>query len=316
MEFYLSIDGEKHGPVSLFRVGELLSEGTVTAETLGWHRDMGGWRPLEEIPALATLIERERSDRRPPPLPAPEEAEESDEWPRDEASATSQGPRQAERDLVRRSGERGETPSIASTDAPAVDAGEGAAGEPAVPSLARPMRRLLARGFDYLLVTVVVSLASSYVPPQMAEGESLSQFFERYFESSRSPEAVRYVWTQFFALLAWHGIEAVLIHLVGSTPGKWLFRIQVVTDARRRLLLPRSLARSYLVYLFGVGLYLGPLALIALAFSLFRLVATGGFLWDQTLGLRVEGRALGPRRILFVVVAFLVMMMLPSLKIS
>ena len=61
MDFYLSIDGEKVGPVSIFRVSELLETEEITADTKGWHRDLDGWKPLREISALDTVIERHGS---------------------------------------------------------------------------------------------------------------------------------------------------------------------------------------------------------------------------------------------------------------
>jgi hypothetical protein len=61
MDFYLSIDGAKKGPYSIFKVGELLESGEVTAETLAWHRDLTEWTPLSEVPALEMLRERSKA---------------------------------------------------------------------------------------------------------------------------------------------------------------------------------------------------------------------------------------------------------------
>jgi len=326
MEFYLSIEGEKHGPVSLFRVGELLREGSVTPETLGWHRDLDGWLPLEEISSLESVIEREwagkQSPSLPPEAPDAEPRTEPDAAPATRRRAGGGAPAPGDPGVPvppegRQAAEGARTPRSETLESPlGPGAGVEEEGELPAPLQAGLLRRFWARMFDYLLVTVVVFLVSDVTPPQPAEGEAISDFFRRYLDEMQSPEATRYATTQFFALVAWHFLEAVLIHLVGATPGKWLFRIQVVTGERRRLPLPRSLVRSFFVYLLGVGLYLMPLILIALAFSFFRIMATGRALWDQTLDLRVEGQPLSVRRIVAAVFAFLFLMMLQSLKFS
>lgn len=72
MDFYLSIDGQKDGPVSQLRVGNWIESGKVTESTLGWHQGMDEWRPLSEIPALELFFEKKElaeAPVEPPPLP-------------------------------------------------------------------------------------------------------------------------------------------------------------------------------------------------------------------------------------------------------
>ncbi len=59
MDIYLSIDGQKEGPISQMRVGDWIEAGKVNKDTLGWHRDLDTWKPLGEIAALDTFFQKD-----------------------------------------------------------------------------------------------------------------------------------------------------------------------------------------------------------------------------------------------------------------
>jgi uncharacterized RDD family membrane protein YckC len=295
MDFYLSIDGLKKGPYSIFKVGELLESGEVTAETLAWHRDLAEWQPLRDVPALEMLRERskarhpEESAERPvpPPIPEPEAVNPH-------------------------AGEIGDAP-LPSTRL--------AAGHLAIPPngevpRARPFIRFWARMFDYTAVSVLIFHLSDVAAPQPLPGESFIDVFNRYMEEMQKPEAAVFARTLFFGLIGWHFIEAVLIHLFGTTPGKAIFGVKVKTENGEVVPLKTALGRSFYVYVMGVGFYQFPLILIGMIFSYFRIQSTGNCLWDQHLKIRVENPPLGPLRIGLAIGAFFTLLLLQSVTFS
>lgn len=273
MEFYLSIDGEKQGPYTSFKVGELLRSGAVDADSLGWHRDLDGWKPLREIVALELVVERETKPPEPPPLP-PEALNPTEARPED------------------------------------------AAPRPVLVRNVRPFTRFWARMFDISLVFTIVHffIDTSFISPR--EDETFSDWMARYAESLQSDEVRAIAFTILFSLFAWQFIEAVLIHLVGTTPGKALLGIRVARPDGSRLPLLRSLGRSLYVYTLGVGFYLNPFLVIGMTFSFFRLMATGRCLWDQHLEVEVETAPLNAGRIVLAICAFFALVIFQSMKIS
>lgn len=286
MDFYLSVDGQKEGPVSQLKVGDWIKSGKVTAETLGWHRDLEGWKPLREIPALEIFFDQKEEpvaatppaatspEVSPPPLPLPEAP------PRQEAAAPV---------LV-------------------VEASKFQAGE------RHPFLRLFARLFDYTVVAVIVFLFSDVDFPQPAPGETFADLMARYMEQMQQPEAALLARTQLIALIVWQILEGILIHMFGTTPGKALFGIRVVRDDGTNLPVRRSLGRSFYVYVLGAGFYQFPFILIGGIFSFFRLKSTGKCLWDQQLETKVMTKPLSPGRIMLAIAAFFVLIMLQSVK--
>ncbi len=298
MDFYLSLDGAKAGPFSIFKVGELLESGEATPDTLAWHRDLTEWTPIREIPALETFLERQDGDKgeesvepaakRPPPLPP---------RPRN----TEPEPEETYRGSP--------LPEIGTGDAAVLV--EADAIDPA-----RPFVRFWARMFDYTLVSAIVFQLSDPVlsPPQ--PGEAVGETLERYFSEMARPEMLALARTLFFAMIGWQVLEGVLIHLFGTTPGKALLGIRVAEPDGERVPLPRSLARAFAVYVLGAGFYQFPFILIGMVFSFFRLTATGISLWDQYLRTRVEHAPLGPGRILLAIGVFFVLLAFQSVRFS
>lgn len=303
MDFFLSLEGAKAGPFSIFKVGDLLERGDATPDTLAWHRGLDEWKPIREIGALEAVCERVLANRprsgesteaappsSPPPMPDPAKLPAPPQPPVEPFPGTPLP-------------EVGPAAAQAITRAAAIDP-------------VRPFVRFWARMFDYSLVMVAVFLLSDYVPPQPQPGEAITEFVTRYFEEARKPEALIHATTIFVALFAWHGVEAMLIHVFGATPGKALFGIRVLTVEGTRLPWLLSLGRAFYVYVLGVGFYQAPFILIGMIFSFFRLTTTGFCLWDQHLKTRVEHAPLGPVRIMLAIGAFFALFLLQSVRIS
>lgn len=290
MEFYLSIDGERRGPFSMFKVGELLDRGEVDADTLAWHRELDSWRPIREVSALDTVRERHAERTEPPALPEPGDTPTSEREPDTEPQATEP------EDVVPAAPRRVPVSSIARD--------------------VRPFVRFWARMFDYTLVSVLVLITSDVTLPEPVPGESFGDLFSRYLQAMQEPEAVVLARTQFLAMIGWHVLEAILIHLFGTTPGKALFGLKVQMPDESRIPPLRSLGRSFYVYVLGAGFYQVPFSIIGMTFSFFRLLGSGKCLWDQHLETRVEHTPLGLGRIVLAISAFLVLIMLQSLRFS
>lgn len=295
MDFYLSIDGSRKGPYSIFKVGDLLESGDASGDTLTWHRDLDRWKPLREIPALEMVRQRskarsagdgDKSDNEPvpPPLREPET-------------------------INPHVGEIGDAP-LPSTRPVLLPMPAGDSPRP------RPFVRFWARMFDYTAISVLVFQLSDAAVPQPLPGEALTEVFNRYMAEMQKPEALVFARTLFFSLIGWHLIEAVLIHLYGTTPGKALFGIKVKTATGEPVPIKTSLGRSFYVYVMGVGFYQFPLILIGMIFSYFRIHSTGNCLWDQHLKIRVENPPLGALRIGMAICAFFALFLLQSVKFS
>ncbi|MCB1204373.1 MAG: RDD family protein [Verrucomicrobiae bacterium] len=295
MDFFLSLRGSKAGPFSIFKVGELLERGEVTPETLGWHRGMEEWLPISEIPALDAVRERvlaEKEDREseaapgPPPMPdRPPMPEPPGPFPQAPLPGTGAAPAQV---LTR----------AAAIDPP------------------RPFVRFFARMFDYTLISVLVFKFSAIEIVQPHVGESVADFMTRYLAEMQKPEARQFALALVFSLIGWHVLEAFLVHLLGTTPGKAIFGLRVTTNEGNRLPVLTSLGRSFYVYILGVGFYQFPFILIGMVFSIIRLLTSGACLWDQHLRTRVEGKPLGAVRILLAIGAFFVLLLLQSVSYS
>jgi hypothetical protein len=96
------------------------------------------------------------------------------------------------------------------------------------------------------------------------------------------------------AVLAWVFIEALFLATWGTTPGKWIFNIDIHGPAGARIPLKTAFQRSWRVLLFGEGLVvLGPVSLAALWWSKDQLQRKGVTSWDRDLGFTVTHKKLG-----------------------
>jgi len=279
MEFYLSIDGEKQGPLTLLKVGSLLEDGTATPDTLVWHKDQEGWLPIKDIPALDSIVEAVQREK--------EAADAGDSEMPDVAGPPTLAP-------------GAQPPTVT----------------PSFIRQVRPFTRFWARMFDCMLVMTLVYffVDTSFLMPK--EDESMANWFVRYQEQITSEEAMAIASTIVRAFIGWHFLEATMLYLWGTTPGKAIFGIRVRTLGGERPSPFRALGRSFYVYLMGVGFYLFPFMLIGMTFSFFRLMATGHCLWDQHLKLESSAERLSPVRIVLAIFAFFALVMLQSLKFS
>ena len=280
MEFYVSIKGEKSGPFTNYEISGMLREGEIDGDSLVWVRGQDGWEKLREVPALKSTSSESVAD----------DVEENSE----EAQETEDGN------------------PLPGTRTPAKKISIPIAHE------VRPLTRFWARSFDYTLVTVFVWSISDVVPPPelMNADLTFADFISRLAEESQKEEHREVAILGLKALFFWHFLEGILLRFFGTTPGKALFGIKVKNDDGSPVSLLPAIARSFYVYVAGVGFYMFPFSIILMAVGFFRLMTTGKTFWDNHLKMTVEHPPLGFARILLAIGAFLVLMIVHSLKFS
>ncbi len=88
----------------------------------------------------------------------------------------------------------------------------------------------------------------------------------------------------FFMLGFWLPAEALLLSIVGTTPGRWLLGITVRTSEDQKLSLGKSCKRAILVATQGMAFLIPYVAIIPIYFAYKRLTKTGTTLWDSSVG--------------------------------
>lgn len=54
--FYVGIDGQSVGPLSVSELSQLISQRRVTKDTLCWMPGMPAWKPVEQVPAVLKIV--------------------------------------------------------------------------------------------------------------------------------------------------------------------------------------------------------------------------------------------------------------------
>ena len=62
--FYLVVGGQQYGPCDAAEISQMVSQGLINGDTLGWRDGMSNWTPVKLIPALSRLFAPT-----PPPVP-------------------------------------------------------------------------------------------------------------------------------------------------------------------------------------------------------------------------------------------------------
>jgi uncharacterized RDD family membrane protein YckC len=278
MSFYIAIAGEKRGPFPAYRIIDQLRGGELSPDALGWEQGMGAWLKLREIPTFAEAIER--LEKPFPANPSPDIADEP-------APPAVRAARSTE------------------TPAPAKSSGIPVAAE------VRPFTRFWARTFDYMIVSTIVILFFELpaIPPDVPFWEVLRQLTE-------NEQFKQFAITNFIAMVCWHGLEGILLHVWGTTPGKAVFSIRITQADGGPVSLGAGVARSFLAWGAGLGFGFAPVNFLGMALALLMLLLQGATLWDRVLGTRVHHQPMTTARILVAVAGFLLLMVISSLKFS
>lgn len=158
----------------------------------------------------------------------------------------------------------------------------------------KPALRLLARGFDLLLFTVLFEAALAYLWPQLREGRLMLLALIPGF--------------LFYLLL-----DAIFMAWFGATPGKSLLRVRVVTAGGGRVRLPGALQRSFRVGWKGLAMGLPGINLLTLHAARKRLLGSGRTSWDELGNLYVLHGRIGVMRTLVFIICSIFLVMTGSI---
>lgn len=310
MQIFVASKGQRLGPFGLRRVTELLDDGELSPDDLGWHADIANWTPLSEIPALMAAIETKRehdfvresnkpldTGKNKSSNSTSNKKNKKEAWIASDQSSTGGGdPVQIE-----------PVPSRMRTADELRDAAAAATDNHTKP---RPVARFWARIFDYLLVVLVVyavvgapqlpGMDGNVTFTEMMNGE----YWEKIRTASEQPEFRRISNAHVVGLVLWTILEGLLIAQFGTTPGKWLLNLRVTNAAGIRPSTQQSLLRSLYVWFLGVGMWIPMLSLGTMLFGLYSLMSRGTTLWDRNLGTRVQQGRMTLPRILLAIAAF------------
>ena len=124
----------------------------------------------------------------------------------------------------------------------------------------RPWVRYWARMIDYSLFTLVLGF-----------------LFDYFYQGLRPIPP----FGGFFILFFWIFVETVLVALWGTTPGKWILKIQVRDQKYQRLTFSNALNRSFSVWWRGVGAGIPVISLITMIVAGIKLSNNGETSWDS-----------------------------------
>lgn len=292
--WYFSSDGStREGPVQLGHLRALLKGGVLPWNTMVWRAGLPSWAAAATVPELA------RPGDEPPPLPSatsPVAAELGlSEAPH---LAPGEGPTVAPSDP-------GESTSLlAGASSPAGDSiatepdttekgiSVGRIGLPtAAPprgegyrfsagSSGHPWRRFGARCLDqgmfaFAFPIILVAVADILAPSVI-----------EVYSKLRLNLIVR----ELILTSAWIPVEALFIHFLGFTPGKWLVGISIAYRGGGKLSLLDALSRTFRAVVQGAGAGFLLLSVFTVSYACDRLRSTGTTLWDDSVGSQVHHR--------------------------
>lgn len=172
-----------------------------------------------------------------------------------------------------------------------------------------PLLRFWARMFDLLILNLIVGFVFGN-PPVPEEGENLLEFYRQI--PMEEQFQLLLIWGGSF--FVWNFVEALLISSFTTTPGKMLFNLKVIRKDGKLLSYSQAIGRALLIWTIGVGFGILFLQIIGMVIALFYLLNKGETLWDKSLQTQVIHQALGPRKVVFAIGAFLILLSLQILS--
>ncbi len=319
MYIYTSRNGEKQGPYTVYRITEMIDTGDLSLDDPAWHEGLDGWMPIKDIAVIASVLDSLKKKE-----PRGDEKTEDktnvtvfpywDHLDPDKKDSADPDEKKSGDERLRASPFRFQSP----LPLPSSNPEENQASPPPLTVEVHPLLRFWARFFDYLLLNLFVWFV--FEPPQIPavpdDFNNLVDYLGRLNELIPQQEQLRIATIQGASLFAWNFIEALLLSSFGTTPGKMLFNIKVMRKKGGRLDYMGALNRSMVVWIFGIGIGIAFLQILAMAAGLFYLLSKGETLWDRLLGNRIHHQPLSPPRIILAIAAYLVLLSLQGLYFS
>lgn len=158
------------------------------------------------------------------------------------------------------------------------------------------------------------SILGAYVRPLLdlhREWHSLSILYPDAFSEQISDQ-----FDQLFGLavfFAWVFIESLFLSTIGTTPGKWLFKIRLIPPSGETPDYSTALSRSFKVWWLGFGIGFPLVSFITLLVSYNKLTKNGITRWDRDSGFTVAHERIGPLRVIFAIVFFVSFLLLAAI---
>lgn len=127
----------------------------------------------------------------------------------------------------------------------------------------RPWHRYWARMIDVFIFSVILDIALLYV-------------FDLF-----GLNIVERIVLSICFLLAWLPVEAVLLSVLGTTAGKWLFNIQIRDEQGEKLSFRAAMNRGFKVFVRGMGGGIPLVSFLCLINAHSKLVYEGTASWDK-----------------------------------
>lgn len=151
----------------------------------------------------------------------------------------------------------------------------------------RPWVRYWARMFDISLFCIVAGITIGIFAPDALNEKGSDRVFG------------------FVCVFGWVFIEALLLSTIGTTPGKWFFKTQLVPPGGTKATYSCALSRSFKVWWRGLGIGFPLASLITLIVAHRNLKKNGITSWDRDYGFSVIHHRIGPLRIIVSTLLFL-----------
>lgn len=266
--FYKTRGERRRGPMSLATLVHLHKRGRFAGTALVWGEGMPEWATYasvfqREVPTAGTV--RSTVPARTPP------------------AKSGKAPRPAKPQVARPGSP---TPNVAKArkpdiGAPDIDRAAAAAAEKARESgrnFVIALRRGLARWLDMSVFAVALAVLLHVLS---RDGHVLA-----VDALQRAEDQVALVFT--VMVLAWIPIEAVLLAIFGSTPGKWACSLSLRGEAGIGERLPQMWHRSWRVALQGMVLGIPAVSIIGQVVGMVSFLSRGHSAWDRKAQTRLE----------------------------
>ena len=163
-----------------------------------------------------------------------------------------------------------------------------------------PWRRFFARTVDLsslgLLILFLFSFLFGYLFPQNVDG------LVKALGNPLTAGIILYI--------LWLPVEAAFLAVAGTTPGKWIFGISVLSNTGDKLSYSNALKRASLVWIGGDALGIPIVALFTRLIAYRALTKTGTTFWDSSVGSVVTHKSWGVIRAFTCVLTVLIVLII------
>lgn len=150
----------------------------------------------------------------------------------------------------------------------------------------RPWIRYWARYMDLMIFSIFF-------------GIFLFIFFPSILEKSN-------VFLTVLILFVWIFVESILLSSWGSTPGKWLLKIDIKDNNDNKPTFSTALNRSFIVWFKGLGFGIPIVSIFTLVISYNQLTKNGITSWDRDVHFKITHKKIGVLRTVIAIIIFIV----------